>query len=371
MPRSWRWAVVAGVSAAFAALPAALAAIPAGHSDLSAATLLRMVQNSGSVAYSGYAESTGGLALPVTSQFTSVADLFGGQTQLRVWWRTTNEWRVDAIGFSGESDTHQDGNADWTWNYESDQATLVENVTNGLVRLPASVDLLPTTLARRMLSEATPAQVQRLPDERIAGRDVPGLRLQPSDPGSTIDRVDVWVDPRSGAALRVDVHGAGTTVVSTQFLDFSAATPPSSVLTFDPPAGAHLRTTADPDLLALIDRVARIRPPATLGGLARNPQLPAVGSVGVYGQGVTEFAATPLFGRTANSLRRQLNTTPGVVTTDAGQSLAVGPLTLVLTGPLSSSSDPDGDFGTSWLLTGTVTPAELATAAAQLIADAP
>src|SRR6185503_14565060 len=42
------------------------------------------------------------------------------------------------------------------------------------------------------------------------GRDAAGLRLRPSDNGTTIDRVDVWVDPATGLALRVEIYGKDT-----------------------------------------------------------------------------------------------------------------------------------------------------------------
>jgi hypothetical protein len=91
--------------------------------------------------------------------------------------------------------------------------------------------------------------------------------------------------------------------------------------------------------------------------MSRTPLL-AGGSVGVYGRGVTTLAAVPLPARTLNSLRRQLLETPGVVSAAEGTSVAVGPLNLLLT-------TPDRD-DISWLLTGTVTPAALRTAAAEL-----
>src|SRR4051794_39290121 len=109
-----RWLVVLAGTALLAALPALVAAVPARTSDLSAAELLRRINASAARPYSGYAEATGGLALPVTSRFTSVADLFGDRTRLRAWYRNSNDWRVDVIGFAGESDVHHDESGDWT-----------------------------------------------------------------------------------------------------------------------------------------------------------------------------------------------------------------------------------------------------------------
>ncbi len=63
----------------------------------------------------------GDLALPVTSgQFSSLVDLFGSTTQLRVWWRSNQDWRVDEVSPSGEQDVHGIGADLWTWNYETE-----------------------------------------------------------------------------------------------------------------------------------------------------------------------------------------------------------------------------------------------------------
>jgi hypothetical protein len=194
--------------------------------------------------------------------------------------------------------------------------------------------------------------------------------MRPSDPLSTIDEVDVWAQANTGVALRVDIRAAGHSVLSTQFLDFSSGTPPPSAIPFSPPAGSHQSISDDPDLVAFIDRLGRAKAPASLAGIARNQLLAATGTIGVYGRGVTEFAATPLFGRTARSLRRQLAATPGVTTSATGQALQIGPLSLVLTPELAVASDPDGDLGTAWLLSGTVTPRTLQAAAGQLLAGA-
>jgi len=370
MTRTWRWAVVGFGIAALVALPPTIAARPAGHSDISASALLVAIQRSATAPYSGYAESSGGLGLPVTNQFNSIADLLGGDQQMRVWWHDPTQWRVDTITAAGESDIHQSGVTNWTWDYQSQRATLLLERAPRAVRLPEAPDLVPATLARRLLNEATPTEVTRLPSARIAGQSVPGIRMRPSDRMSTIDEVDVWAQAQTGLALRVNIRASGDNVLSSQFLDFSPDPPPTSAIEFSPPAGSHQSVSDDPDLVAFIDRLGRARAPVSLAGIARNPLVAANGAIGVYGHGVTEFAATPLFGRTARSLRRQVAATPGVTTSAAGQALQIGPLSLVLTPEIAIGSDPDGDPGTAWLLTGTVTPQTLATAARQLLAGA-
>src|SRR6266536_1018980 len=149
-----RWSVVAGGVAVLVALPAAIAALPVRQSKITATDLLVRIRHSSTTPYSGYAESFGGLSLPVTRQFTPVADLFGQTTQLRVWYRGRTDWRVDTITLAGESDVRAGPTGTWTWDYEDNTATWTGGAVDPDVRLPASGDLVPTNLARRLLSEA-------------------------------------------------------------------------------------------------------------------------------------------------------------------------------------------------------------------------
>ncbi|MEO6702390.1 MAG: transcriptional regulator [Jatrophihabitantaceae bacterium] len=350
-------------------LPTVVAALPASASKVTAATLLARIQQSQRVGYSGYAESLGGLSLPVTNQFSALSNLFGDRTQLRVWWRSARDWRVDSIGFSGETDLHGGDLGFWRWDYESNQATFTEQPTAPEIRLPTDLDLLPPQLADRLLSQATPAEASRLPAARVAGISAPGIRIRPDEPASTVDHVDVWADAATGLPLRVKVVGkqAGTTALTASFLDVHLATPPASSTAFAVPQGANLHSSADPDLATAINQLGGGTPPTRLAGIARNGQLPGLGSVGVYGQGVTEFVAAPLPRRIAFSLRRQL--APAAAAADAANNkptsaspsdivLNAGPLNLLLT----SFNDPGGP----WLLVGTVTADTLAKAATDL-----
>ena len=84
---TWRWAAVAAGVAVLVSLPLAVGALPARPSEVSATDLLRKVKASGAVGHSGYAESVGGLVLPLTTDFTALTSLFGDRTRIR-WPRT-------------------------------------------------------------------------------------------------------------------------------------------------------------------------------------------------------------------------------------------------------------------------------------------
>jgi hypothetical protein len=360
MRRGHRWAIVLAGALVLAALPWAVTELPAAGSGVTATDLLTRVEHSSSVPYSGYAESLGSLAVPETDQFNAITDLLGGRTQMRVWWSSSAEWRVDTVSLTGETDLHRSGGQTWTWDYEANRATLDDNGHPPGVRLPRSDDLLPPNLARRLLSGATPPEVQRLPSARVAGHSAAGLRLRPNEPGTTIDKVDVWA-LASGLPVRVAVYGKGsaTAVVSTSFLQLTTAAPTSSDITFVPPASARVTESNGLDLLGFIDLLlVDVHPPATLAGLSRNVSTPLVGAVGVYGRGVTILLAVPLPPRIAYPLRDQLEKAVGAVNAADGVAIGVGVLNLLL-------GQPAVDGG-AWLVTGTVTPETLARAMAEL-----
>jgi MucB/RseB N-terminal domain len=346
--------------AILAALPWVVSRLPARSDHTAAPALLARIAASTSQGYSGLAESTGGLALPVTSQFNSIADLLGGKTQLRAWWRAASDFRVDEINVTGETDTVQNAAGLWGWDYEANRATRADGGLGAKVRLPRAADLLPPEVGRRLLSQAQPAELSRIGAERVAGREAVGLRLRPSSAATSIGRVDVWADSASGLPLRVAVYGrSGGAVLTTQFLDVSIRQPDANRTAFTPPPGARVRDQGQLDIAAAIDRFGGDRPPDRVAGLDRNAEMPAIGAVGIYGRGVTELAAVPLPDDIASSLRDQLSSAPGVAETpDGGFVISVGPLSLLVAAPSAS--------GAAWLLTGTVTTEVLRTAAAQL-----
>ncbi len=360
MTSARRWLAVLAATAVLAALPALIAAVPTRTSNLSAAALLERITDSAGLPYSGYAEATGGLALPVTEQFGSIADLFGGRTQLRAWYRSATDWRVDAVSFAGESDVHHDEFGDWNWNYEANSVDRTGSPLAPQVRLPAAADLLPTELGRRLLSQAVPQEASRIGSERIAGRSAPGLRITPQQPASSIAAVDVWADAATGLPLRVRVQGkqSGSAALTSSFLDFSSTQPPASVTRFVPPLDAQVSDRPSRDLITAIDQLGSVVPPARLAGLDRNRRLPGLSSVAVYGRGVTELVAVPLPTRLGYSLSRELADATGADPDEPRLSVTVGPLTLLL----SSARRQDA----AWLLVGTVTAETLAGAAAEL-----
>ena len=357
-----RWALVAALVAVLTAIPIVISARPAGDSEVSAAELLDRVQNSGDVTYSGYAQSIGGVLLPINDQLPDLVELFADRTTTRVWWRGSDDWRVDTIALTGETGVHRRGPTTWTWEYEANRATLTPVPD---LRTPRPDDLLPSELGRRLLSEADPDEVSRLPAERIAGISAAGLALHPREPQSNVDRVEIWVDPETGLPLRVAVYGEGEDLpaVTTSFLDIEFERPSGETTEFSPPPGARVQVDEVDDIVAAVDRFGDSVPLETLAGLDRREEAEGLGSVGDYGRGVTVLIAVPLPHDFAEPLRRQLAEAPGAeLDNPLGTAVTVGPFSVLLTG-----HDREGSF----LLTGTVDLQTLEQAALDLFANAP
>ena len=357
-----RWAVVLTVVAVLLALPSVVGALPASEADTSAADLRRAALDSADVPFAGYAQAAGGLALPIGDQLTPVADLLSDRTSMRAWYRGPADWRVDVVSAAGETGVHADAGGTWTWDYADATAT---RTAPSPLALPTAPDLLPSALGRRLLSEATDAELSRLGADRVAGRDAQGLRLVPAEAASSVARVDVWVDGDSGLPLRVQVFGdgGGEAALDTSFLDLELTTPAAAVTAFDVPPDTEVREGQDAQLLQLADqdrRRDRPEPPAALAGLARREIEGAPRSVAVYGRGATLLAARPLPRRAAAELRAELARSPEAVVDELGVRISAGPLGLMLTG---------GGDGPTWLLAGTVTLDALETAATELAAS--
>ncbi len=358
MGRHWRWIALAIGVAVLVSLPLAVRLLPAGSSAVGADTLLARIQGSSDVPYSGYAQSSGGLSIPVDTGPFALADLLGGTSTLRVWWRTAADWRVDSVTPTGEVDVHRGPAGTWTWDYESNTTELAIDVPPPVVRVPRADDLVPANLARRLLGHATAQQVTRLPSERIAGRAAAGLRMKVSDKRSTIDHIDVWALPDSGLPMRVSAHGKdGTTVVSSTLLDVELQRPPASVTAFAAPAGSRFPGTGFGDIVSAINQFGDVRPPESIAGLPGSTD-PRLGAVGDYGSGVTQVVALPLSARLAGTVVPALRSAPGAVEDARGIALAAGPISVQL-------SPPTG-FGARWLLVGTVTGATLRAAVPSL-----
>jgi hypothetical protein len=355
---SARWLAVILTAFAFIAVPLLMSARPAAPSDISATELAGRVRQSTDVAWSGFVETSGTLQVPDNESFATLAQLLGENTQLRVWWRSADDWRVDRIRSTGETNLFRQQGYTIRWVFESQTATL-SPVSK--IRLPDASDLLPPTLARALMQGVRDDELSPLPSRRVAGIDAPGLRLTPDEEATTVAHVDIWAEPGSGLPMRVELYGVGEQrpVLTTTLHEVGLGEASAEITNFTPAAGVRVNYEQSVDVAAAANAFAPYDLPASLAGLSsRDGEDP--GAVGIYGRGPTTLIALPLRGRVAGALRRQLSDRGSALFTDVGTLAPVGPVGLLIT--------PRREQGGAFLLAGTVTSETLQQAATELLA---
>jgi hypothetical protein len=353
---SARWLVVLLAAAAFIATPIFISARSATPSEISAAELAGQIQRSTNVGWSGFVETAGTLQVPDNESFATLAQLLGDNTQLRVWWRNADDWRVDRIRSTGETDLFRQGWGVVRWVFESETATY-SPVSK--IRLPDASDLLPPTFARSLLQGARAGELSRLPARHIADIDAAGLRLTPNEKATTVGHVDIWADPVSGLPLEVEFYGVGEErpVLSTTLRELKIGSPTATATHFRLAEGVRVEYEPSVDVAAAANAFAAYDLPVSLAGLSSRDGVDP-GAVGIYGRGPTTLIALPLRGQVAGPLRQQLQERGTAQLTEAGTLVPVGPVELLIT--------PRGRGG-AFLLAGTVTAETLQKAAAELL----
>jgi hypothetical protein len=347
-----RWGLAAVATALVMLTPYAGRARPAHDPDVSTADLVTHVRDSAAAPFSGTVDVHGRLGLPIADHFTDLADLFGGETRLRVWWRGSDDWRVDRLLDTGEVDLFHHGQQTTEWDYERREARASIDPE---IRLPRDSDLLPPEVARLALEGADPSHILRLSARRVAGVDAAGLRVEITDTRSSIRHVDLWVDPETGIALAVEVYDdASQPALSTMFTTFSRAGPDAEVTRFRHATGVPVYPDPVLDIADAADQFASVRAPGTVAGLARAKGA----SAAVYGTGLTRLLVLPLPDPEGDQLACRLSE-QGARKVQGQPLLRVGPLGALVSRGFDTT-------GIRWLVTGTVTDETLLAAAADL-----
>jgi hypothetical protein len=289
-----RWALVAAAAVLACAVPAALANLPVSGAEPGAGVLRQRVIDSAGQTYTGYVKTQAELGLPSLPQLSDVTSLLSGFTDIRVWYRSPNQNRVDVVNTLGERDVYQTPDGVYTWDYGTN--LLTEIVGTEQVRLPRAGDLVPPDLARRVLAMDPVDPVVSLPPQRVAGITAAGFRLRPADPSTTVGQVDIWADPADGLPLRVEVTARGGTkpILVSQFLDVTRDNPSDATLSPPIDAAGGVSQAAAPNVLNALSQLGRFPLPAQLAGLQLQPQLPGLPGVGRYGTGLSTFVALPI-----------------------------------------------------------------------------
>src|SRR5437660_168930 len=293
-----RWAVVAAGVALLCGLPVIASALPVSVPQLTAGQLRARILASADESYAGYAESNATFGLPPVAGLTGLTSLLNGATKMRVWQAAPDRWRVDVLSDAGERDTYQlGGGRSSIWN--SGDQLLTEVRGRQTFRLPRPADLVPPALALRLLSEAgRQASYRVIAPVRVAGQRAAGLRVTPTDPASTVGRVDIWADPSSGLPLLVEIYGRGLgrPALKSQFFQVSPWHPDQRVLTPVRSPGTGFTVTGSGNLAGALSKLGLVALPAELAGRIRQPVQPGFDEIGVYGGGLSPLGLLALRG---------------------------------------------------------------------------
>jgi hypothetical protein len=318
--------------------------------------------------FSGNIDSQGGLGLPELPELGDLAGLLGGAANLRIWYAGPDAWRVAQLQGAGERDVYRSTTGTYLWDFQSNLLTRV--VGTPPVRMPWAADLSPPDLARRLLGEQAPGdRLSALPGMRVAGVVAAGVRLTPADPATTIDRVDIWADPRTGLPLRIEVHAraSGRPVFMSRFLDLAQRAPDRAAVVPHRAAGAGFTVTNQPDIASVVNSVAAVRLPGSLAGQPRVRAPGGVAAVAAYGGGLSRFVVIPLPGRAGCQSMRTLseaNAQPATLSDGRGYRVVSPAVTTLVVRAVSGDHDADDPV---FLLAGLVSPALLDQAATQLL----
>jgi hypothetical protein len=302
-----RYATVAVAIAVVVSLPAIVGAVPVSAKQIPVATLLSEVRASAGIKYTGLASSSGGLQIPDFGVGGDVPALISQTNRLRAWWDGPAHYRVDRETFAAESDVYVTGNQIWTW--DSDHRIALLTAGKPQVPLPGPQDALPPNLARRLLEQAKPADLQPAGARRIAGRTVLAMTWTPNDPLSTIGRVKVWVDQDTGLPMSVEVRTVGGgRAFSSSFLDIHLAAPNPSALVFDPSKDKSNPIIENTEPGAPDAAQATFHLPGIIAGLLQRSKPSPL--IATYGFGASIVAVTALDPPAAAALRQQIDS-PG------------------------------------------------------------
>jgi hypothetical protein len=356
--RHWRWALVATGAAGLVVLPAVVAAVPVHGSGSSAAELSSRILASTNQPYEGYVEGHGGLRLPDLPGAADLSTLTSDTSRVRVWYAGPQRWRTDLLYSGGERDRYRTPEGLWIWDSGVHTSSFVEGDTQ--LRLPLPSDATPPDLARRILDAAKPSELSPLSPRRIAGHDGDGLRIVPASPASTIAKIDLWADTKSGLPLAVEVTAKGRDHPSfeTSFLDLRIQPPDPKLVAFTPPKGSQTDDSGDAlDLVQAIELYSDTKLPAELAGLPRRTA--EASAAATYGTGFDVVAVLALPDRFVTDTLRALPAS----TRPWGHTAAV--VTTPLVNGMLFAID-----GTAYILGGPVTVKELDRVAAAIAAKA-
>jgi hypothetical protein len=204
--------------------------------------------------------------------------------------------------------------------------------------------------------------VSALPGRNVAGVAASGFRLVPADPDTTIGRVDVWADPVTGVAVRVELtaRGQDAPILVTEFGQLDQTAP--VVEAPRPVLGSGFSVASTPDVADTLGAYSQVPLPSRLAGRpVTSSDFGGVQGAALYGAGLASFAVIAVPRTVANAASDAAGKAGAVQV-----RLAAGSVVQLSITPLSLGIVRSSVSRRSYLLAGTVTPAVLKSVADEL-----
>lgn len=269
-----RLSVPVGIAAIVALIvafgPSLLATAGPRLPELTAKQLLVKMQQGHVDGLSGVVEARSELGLPQLPGAQSghhdndiaPRDLLSGTHTLRVATAGPEKQRVEILGELAQYTFVHNGRNAWAYDSGKNRAVhwqVAEGAYDKLQKHRTHADMhgpsmTPDALARHFLDKVGPStEVSVQGTDRVAGRAVYTLTLEPRAADSLVGKVQMFVDAETWTPLRVMVtpRGGGEAAIDVGFREVTFGEPPASRFAFTPPEGAEVKQhTIDPPVAA-------------------------------------------------------------------------------------------------------------------------
>jgi outer membrane lipoprotein-sorting protein len=242
--------VIVGGAIAVPAVASAASQLP----SKSPQQVLQLIAKSDTAAFSGTVKQASDLGLPDLTALQNGAgvagasgndlvDLLTGSHTAKVYTDGHAKQRVQLLETLAERDAIRNGDSIWLYDSQQKQATHLTLSGKGGAdagKKDDATEVTPAQVAAKLVDELRPSTDFAVStDDKVAGRAVYRLTLEPKAAGTLVKDATVAVDAQTGVPLEVSVYAKGQSkpaaTVAFSSIDYGA--PAASVFDFTPPKG--------------------------------------------------------------------------------------------------------------------------------------
>ncbi|MHB8189890.1 MAG: LolA family protein [Ferrimicrobium sp.] len=240
-------ALVVGVAVSAAAVTPSLSSAQTPLLEpMSPTQLIAAMAGAKSVTYVGTLQATSnvfGQAASLLSSVGSSATVPDGSATAQVYRGIGQNLRVQVLNAQSERDLYVSAKTAWLWNSSKNQAVELTGL-----RTPSTLSwptLNPTEIADSIVARASTSSSLSIGSSTyVGGQAVYDLVVRPTQTGSTVASVNIFVDAQNYHVLGVTVTAKdhSSPVLSVEFQKISFTAPSASLFQFTPPVGASVTT---------------------------------------------------------------------------------------------------------------------------------